>query len=81
MEFAGNGSLLRSARNVGRSASAPRTMSVSIQDGWQTPTLMPRWATSCFVTSASDSAPALLALYDARPARLANEASDATTSA
>jgi hypothetical protein len=56
-------------------------MSVSIHDGWQTPMPMPRCATSCFVTSASDSAPALLALYDARPARLANEANDATTSA
>ncbi len=40
------GNLARRPWNEGRSASAPRTRSVSIHEGWTSPTVMPRWATS-----------------------------------
>ena len=38
--------MLRVAWNVGRSASASRTRSVSTHDGWQTPTSTPRCSSS-----------------------------------
>ncbi len=78
--FIGGGSVAIIRPKAVRSSRASRTNGVSIQDMWATPTSTPRCLTSRRSALAKCSTPALLALYDARPAIAPKAAIEETTS-